>query len=113
SLAGFTPLWAGLATRAQAKVMVKKLPLFETQYGLTITSKGSLPPKLDLSKVPGRYRLTLEGILKPKQWDYPNIWSPLEYLTVMGLINYGFKKEARRIMEKSVRAHAALFRKYK
>lgn len=113
SLAGFTPLWAGLATKAQAKKMVKKLPLFETDFGLTITAKESLAPKISLSQIPIRYRPAIEGILKPKQWDYPNIWPPLEFLTVMGLLRYGYIQEAKRIMEKSIRAHANLFKKHK
>lgn len=112
SLAGFTPLWAGLATLKQAKKMLKNLPAFETEYGLTITDKDSLAPRLDLSGVPERYKTAIEAVLKPKQWDYPNIWPPLEYLTVIGLLRYGFIKEAKRIMEKSVKTHAKLFRKY-
>lgn len=112
SLASFTPLWAGLATREQASRMVKKLHLFETDYGLVITAKHSLAPQVDLSHIPLRYRPALESILKPKQWDYPNIWPPLEYLSVIGLLKYGYVKDAKRIMEKSVKAHAAVFRKY-
>lgn len=112
SLASFTPLWAGLATKEQAAQMVKKLHIFETDYGLVITAKQSLAPKVDLSAIPIRYRAALESILKPKQWDYPNIWPPLEYLTVIGLLKYGYVEDAKRIMEKSVKAHAAIFRKY-
>lgn len=112
SLAGFAPLWAKLATPEQAKKVVKNLDKFETEYGLTITAKESLARGLDLSKIQKRYHPAINDILKPKQWDYPNIWSPMEYIVVEGLLNYGFKKEAKRIMEKSVKAHAALFRKY-
>lgn len=112
SLASFTPLWAGLATGEQAEKIIKKLHIFETDYGLVIDAKASLPPKIDLSGVPVRYRPALEYVLQPKQWDYPNIWPPLEYLTVIGLLKYGYVDDARRIMEKSVKAHAAIFRKY-
>lgn len=112
SLAGFAPLWAKLATPEQAKKVVKNLDKFETEYGLTITAKESLARGLDLSKIQKRYHPAIEDILKPKQWDYPNIWSPMEYIVIEGLLNYGFKKEAKRIMEKSVKAHAVLFRKY-
>lgn len=112
SLAGFTPLWAGIPTYQQAKQMRKKLPLFETEYGLAITDKDSLAPEIDLSMIPQRYLPAIHSILKPKQWDYPNIWPPLEYLTVIGLLRYGFTKDAVRIMEKSIKAHAKLFRKY-
>lgn len=113
TLAGFTPLWAGLATSEQAKRMIKKLHDFETPYGLTITDKATLPHSIDLSKIQHRYHPAIMDIMKRKQWDYPNIWAPLEYLTVIGLLRYGFINDARRIMEKSVKAHAAVYRKYK
>ena len=110
SLASYTPLWAGLATDQQAKQMVKKLPLFETPYGLTISTKDSLAKPIDMKQIQRRYYPAIEDIIKPKQWDYPNIWSPLEYLTVIGLLRYGYVKEAKRVMEKSVKAHAKAFR---
>jgi alpha,alpha-trehalase len=112
SLAGFVPLWAGIASPEQAKRIVDRLPLFETDYGLTITSKESLPPILDLSIFPRELQITMERILKPKQWDYPNIWPPLEYLTVQGLLIYGFVDDAKRIMTKSLNAHIHAFKKY-
>lgn len=112
SLAGFVPMWAGLATHQQSLEMVKRLNHFETDYGLTITAKESLAPKIDLQRIPVRYVSSINDIIKPKQWDYPNIWPPLEYLTVTGLLKYGFLDDAKRIMEKSVNAHAIIFRKY-
>lgn len=113
SLAGFTPLWAGLADQKQAEKMVKKLELFETDYALTITAKESLAPKVRLQGLPSAYRIGLEDMLRAKQWDYPNAWPPLEYLTVVGLLKYGFLDVARRLMEKYIRTHAKLFREYK
>jgi alpha,alpha-trehalase len=112
SLASYTPMWAGYATYTQAKRMVDKLGKFETKYGLTITAKESLARHIDLSKIQRRYHAAILEIINSKQWDYPNIWSPLEYQTVIGLLKYGFKDEAKRIMTNSVKAHAAAFRKY-
>src|SRR3989344_421976 len=112
SLAGFVPLWAGIATKDQARKMIYKLSYFETKYGLTITARQSLAPKIDISKLPPRFRPVIEELIKPKQWDYPNIWPPLEYLTVIGLLRYGFVEDGRRIMEKSLEAHTRIFRKY-
>lgn len=112
SLAGFTPMWAGMAEPEQAEKMVKKLPKFETEYGLTITAKESLAPQAGLREVPEWYRKSLEDVLKPKQWDWPNIWAPLEYLTVVGLLKYGHVDDAKRVMDKSVRANANNFRRY-
>jgi alpha,alpha-trehalase len=112
SLASYIPLWAGLATAEQAEKMVNHLQRFETQYGLTITDKASLARPIDLSKIQRRYHPAIEEIIHPKQWDYPNIWSPLEYLTVIGLLRYGYIDEAKRIMTASVKSHASLYRTY-
>lgn len=112
SLAGFTPLWAELATKEQAEKMVKKLKYFETNAGLVITAKKSLAPKVDLTNIPERYRFAVEDVLRPKQWDYPYIWPPLEYLTVIGLLKYGFIEDAKRIMDKSLKAQANIYEKY-
>jgi len=113
SLAGFIPLWAGIANKEQAEKMIKKLTDFETKYGLVITARESLVPKIKLTKIPINFRPAIKEIIKPKQWDYPNIWPPLEYLTVIGLLKYGFVDEAKRIMQKSVETQAQIFRKYK
>lgn len=112
SLASFTPLWAGLANKGQAEQMVTKLPLFETPYGLTITAKESLAKPLNLSHIQKRYHPAILEIITPKQWDYPNSWPPLEYLTVIGLLKYGFLDDAKRLMEKYLATHAKIFRKY-
>ncbi|HUQ85461.1 MAG TPA: trehalase family glycosidase [Candidatus Limnocylindrales bacterium] len=113
SLASYTVLWAGLATESQAKHMVEKLSKFETPYGLTISDADSIAKPINLAKIQRRYHPAINEIIKPKQWDYPNIWSPLEYLTVIGLLKYGYVDDAKRIMEKSVSAHARLFKKHK
>lgn len=113
SLAGFTPLWTGMATAEQARKMVNKLPKFESKYGLMITAKESLAESIDLSQIQSRYHPSIEEIIKPKQWDFPNIWSPLEYLTVIGLLRYGYIAEAKRIMKNSVEANSNLYKKHK
>lgn len=75
TLAGFYPMWAGLATRAQALSMVRNwLPRFLYPGGLVT----SLPDGM-----PGR------------QWAFPNGWAPLQWLVVSGLEKYGFKHEAQ------------------
>lgn len=113
SLAGFVPLWSKLATVHEAERVKEKLSLFETDYGLTVTAKIShhITP-FNFEHVPKAFRLSIEELMEPKQWDYPNIWPPMEYLTVIGLLRYGFIEDARRIMEKSVRANKHVFEKY-
>jgi len=79
TLAGFFPLWAGIATDAQAHRIVEDwLPRFEHCGGL-VTS---------LASQHGR------------QWAFPNGWAPLQWLVTEGLDRYGFKVEATRIREK-------------
>lgn len=112
SLAGFVPLWARLATVDEAKQVIKHLPRFETDYGLTVTAKESLPGTYDLKGIPTSFQRTIEEIIKPKQWDYPHIWAPLEYLTVVGLLRYGYLEDAVRIMKKSINANLHIFKKY-
>jgi alpha,alpha-trehalase len=79
SLAGFYPLWAGLASESQAERMVREwLPRFEFPGGLVTT-------------------LTEQ---KGKQWAYPNGWAPLHWLVTHGLDRYGYAADAVRIREK-------------
>ncbi len=112
SLAGFVPLWAKLATYEEAKRVKENLSKFETEHGLTITAKESMPTTPSFDHVPEAFRLSIEALMRPKQWDYPHIWAPVEYLAVIGLLRYGFVEDAARIMRKSVKAHANVFKKY-
>lgn len=112
SLAGFVPLWAGLATEEQAQRMVEKLAAFQTPFGLAITDQESLPPKIEMNALREEYKITIEQILKPKQWDYPNIWPPLHYLVVMGLLRYGFTDVSVPLMSTYVESNAQAYRKY-
>jgi alpha,alpha-trehalase len=112
SLAGFVPLWAKLATYEEAKKVRDNLPLFESDYGLTITAKIELPDPSTYANIPESFRLSVEELLEPKQWDYPHIWPPVEYLAVIGLLRYGFIEDAVRIMKKSVKANHHVYQKY-
>lgn len=79
SLAGFYPLWAGLATPEQAARSVEKwLPALEFPGGLVTTLE------------------TRAG----RQWAYPNGWAPLQWIVVAGLDAYGFSAEAARLRGK-------------
>lgn len=86
SLAGFFALWAGVATDEQAAKMVNNIGKFEHSGGLATTSK----PLLDMS---------IFGSLKT-QWAYPNGWSPLHYIVIKGLENYGYHAHAESIARK-------------
>ncbi len=105
SLAMYTTLWAGLATKAQAKALVKNLSRFELKGGLATTEDPALQLVLP-QKV-------------PVQWVYPNGWAPLHFFVVRGLERYGYKQEASRIVGKWLRtnlnwymAHGVFLEKY-
>lgn len=80
TLATFFPLFTKVATKTQAEKVKNNIKLFESDYGLTTTTK----------------ELMGNGI----QWGYPNGWAPLHYVVIYGLLNYGYKKEALRIAKK-------------
>ncbi|QVL57051.1 MAG: hypothetical protein KFB93_06635 [Simkaniaceae bacterium] len=67
TLAAATPLFVGAATQKQADCIAKKL------------EKSFL--------LPGGFVTSLtEG---EHQWDMPNGWAPLQWITIRGLLNYG------------------------
>ncbi|MGI4827734.1 MAG: trehalase family glycosidase [Janthinobacterium lividum] len=73
-LAGFYPLWTGLATAAQASAMEQRLKTFEHAGGLAMSNTDS-----------------------GTQWDLPYGWAPTNWLTVAGLERYGFHEDAMRL----------------
>ena len=70
----FYPLWAGLASPAQARAVMRNLPLFEQPGGLATSTH-------------------VTGV----QWDKPYGWAPLQLLAVEGMRRYGFRAEADQI----------------
>ncbi len=70
----FFPLWAGIATREQAAVVARNLPLFEKPGGVQTSTNAS-----------------------GNQWDAPFAWAPLQMIAVDGLRRYGYTAEADRI----------------
>jgi alpha,alpha-trehalase len=70
----FYPLWAGLATDAQARAVVKNLSLFERAGGIAMSVQET------------------QG-----QWDYPFGWAPIQLLAVEGMRRYGRDAEADRV----------------
>ncbi len=75
----FYPLWAGVATPAQAKALAGHLGDFEHPGGLAMSTTES-----------------------GGQWDLPYEWAPTQYVAVEGLRRYGLKDDADRISEKFV-----------
>lgn len=89
SVASFYPLWAGVATAEQAKTTVAKLSVLENEYGISTCEKNESPATY--------------------QWDWPNGWAPLHYITVRALDRFGFTEDAKRIAEKYTKTTEALF----
>ncbi len=71
------PLWAGVATREEAKKVVAKLNLFERSGGLSMSNTNS-------------------GM----QWDDPFGWAPTNWIGVAGLVSAGFRDDAKRLAAK-------------
>ncbi len=70
----FYPLWTGLATREQAAAIDKNLPLLDRPGGLASSTYSS-------------------GL----QWDLPFGWAPLNWFAADGLMQYGYRDDARRV----------------
>ena len=83
----FWPMWAGMASPAQAAELVTRaLPKFEAFGGLvsgTEKSRGVV------------------GLDRPnRQWDFPYGWAPQQMLAWTGLLRYGYQDDAERLAYK-------------
>lgn len=73
----FSPLYVGIASAEQAKMLVHNINLLETPFGIKTCEDSE-------------QRITY-------QWDHQSIWPPMQMLVFMGLNRYGYKQEAKRI----------------
>ncbi|MBW2459208.1 MAG: hypothetical protein JRI68_32220 [Deltaproteobacteria bacterium] len=92
SLAGFFPLWTGLASRGQASRLRDHLKHFERPGGLATTR-----------------RVYLKGVRR--QWDYPTGWPNLHWIVIRGLLRYRFEQDAERLAGKWLDTCATVFRR--
>lgn len=92
SLAGVMPLFVGVARGAQAeRVHAVIMERFLQTGGLISTLTET-----------------------HEQWDSPNGWAPLQWMTIKGLLDYGFAESAKEIAERwltTVRENFAVDRK--
>lgn len=70
----FYPLWAGIATEEQARIIVENLWVLEAPGGLQTSDR-----------------------ISGSHWDAPFGWAPLQMIAVKGLRRYGYECEANRI----------------
>jgi alpha,alpha-trehalase len=88
TLAGAFPMFFGLANREQAEGIKNMLmETFLKDGGLVTTLKNS-----------------------GQQWDAPNGWAPLQWMAVKGLLLYGFKDEAKEIMQRWLALNERVFK---
>jgi alpha,alpha-trehalase len=92
----FYPLWAGIASPAQARAVHGNLARFEAPGGLLTSTQTT-----------------------GSQWDAPYGWAPLQMIGVGGLRRYGFTADADRIARNFVSlviqefdAHGTIVEKY-
>ena len=81
SAASFYPLFVGAATPAQAALTWRLLSELERPYGVAAGEEN------------GPWHC---------QWDYPNVWAPLQFITYHALVRYGYERDARRVAQKYV-----------
>ncbi len=84
----FYPLWAGLATSAQAKAAVENLKEFERPGGVPMSTED-----------------------KGTQWDLPYGWGNIEMVVIGGLRRYGYNADADRVSYEFLSTVAENFRR--
>lgn len=89
SLAAVFPLYAGIATKKQAKHVAKRLEKEFLQAGGLVTT------------------LTNSG----QQWDSPNGWAPLQWVAIEGLRRYGYTELADDITRRWLAINEKVFKK--
>ncbi|PWS28857.1 trehalase [Pedobacter yonginense] len=88
TLASSFPLYFNIATEKQAKAVSDKIKK-------DFLKKGGLISTLTTTK---------------EQWDAPNAWAPLQYISIQGLYNYRYKELADDISDRWVNQNIAVFK---
>lgn len=91
SIAGVFPLFSGMASAEQAKKMVRTIERAFLKPGGMVTSA--------------------QAHESGQQWDYPNGWAPLQWVTVAGLVNYGYDDLAGEIARRFVETAEGVFKR--
>ena len=89
TIAAVFPLYVNLATKEQAAAVAHKIESAFLQ--------------------PGGVTTTLE--ISGQQWDAPNGWAPLQWVTVTGLRNYGFHDLAREIAQRWIALNTKVYKR--
>lgn len=98
---GFLAMWSGIATPEQAKRMVNEHLKNEKTFGAPYGVRT-------LSKMEKMYSVRASG--NPSNWLGP-IWGISNYMVFKGLTKYGFDKEARGMVFKTIKLFGRDFEK--
>ncbi|NBJ00283.1 trehalase / alfa-L-rhamnosidase / mannosyl oligosaccharide glucosidase [Lachnospiraceae bacterium] len=88
---GFIPMYAGIAAKEQAQALVGHLfdeNTFGSEYGLTTLAKDEKMFDLSVTN-------------NPSNWLGP-VWLVANYVVFRGLMNYGYRKEAEVIYDRTI-----------
>ena len=77
---------------------------------------ASPPQALSVEKIIRRDFLKAGGVtttlaFSGQQWDAPNGWAPLQWITYKGLINYGFDQSAHQLKSSWINANTKVYQK--
>ncbi|MBR5922250.1 MAG: alpha,alpha-trehalase [Clostridia bacterium] len=90
SVASFYPMYVNMATKEQAEKTVLLFDDLNLEYGISAgESKGS------------------NGC----QWDYPNVWAPMQFIMYRALKNYGYDDLALIVARKNIKLVEGCFEK--
>jgi hypothetical protein len=93
SVAGFFPLWAGVATPAKARRLVREHLMNEKEFWLPYPVATYAQTEPDFYEGTTRSECNWRG----------NTWIPANYMIFHGLLNYGYGKEARELADRTYR----------
>ena len=88
TLAGVFPLYSRIATTKQASLVAKRIEKDFLKKGGVVTTLTETP----------------------QQWDAPNGWAPLQWVTIQGLRNYGYHELADEIKKRWMTQNIKIFK---
>ena len=87
TLAGVFPLYSGIATDGQAQAVAQRIELDFLRDGGVVTTLSE----------------------NSQQWDFPNGWAPLQWVTIVALRRYGFDELAAEIRDRWCAMNESIF----
>lgn len=125
SACAYWTLWAGVATRAQARALHGNLPLLEKPFGLSETDRSYPDPHPTSAYIlknvsdqqsvnefvapdaPPEYL----GGRGPLMWSYPAGWATTQIICIAGLDRYAYREDAKRLSTHYLRLLLDQYRK--